>query len=88
MKKHASAGRVYFAVDGQVVLDTRKTTPEGFSGRTEHADNPLELAFWSPMKNYHGMEWNRKGPVSQWYDDFELWSGFPPGHPGLNDSTR
>ena len=33
------------------------------------------------MKNYHGMDWNRQGPVSQWYDEFELWSDFPPGHP-------
>jgi len=86
MKKHPTAGRVYFAVDGRVVLDTRDTTPEGFTGRTEHADNPLPLQFWSPMKNYHSMDWNRKGPVSQWYDDFELWSGFPPGHPALRRS--
>jgi hypothetical protein len=84
MKKHATAGRVYFAVNGQVVLDTRVTRPAGFTGRTEHADNPLPLKFWSPMKNYHSMEWNRQGPVSQWYDDFELWSGFPPGHPALD----
>ncbi len=83
MKKHATAGRVYFAVNGQVVLDTRVSPPPGFTGRTEHADNPLPLKFWSPMKNYHSMAWNREGPVSQWYDDFELRSGFPPGHPAL-----
>ncbi|MFC1795261.1 DUF1961 family protein [Planctomycetota bacterium] len=86
MKKHATEGRVYFAVDGQVVLDTDITTPEGFTGRTQHATNPLPLRFWSPMKNYHSMVWNRAGPVSQWYDDFELWSGFPPGHPALRES--
>jgi hypothetical protein len=36
------------------------------------------------------MAWNREGPVSQWYDDLELWSGFPPGHPALseNDSSK
>jgi len=86
LKKHATAGRVYFAVNGQVVLDTRDTPPAGFTGRTEHADNPLPLKFWSPLKNYHSMDWNRQGPVSQWYDDFELWSGFPPGHPALGES--
>jgi len=90
MKKHAAAGRVYFAVDGQVVLDTNVTRPAGFTGRTEHADNPLPLRFWSPMKNYHHMAWNHAGPVSQWYDDIELWSSFPPGHSALrrNDSAE
>jgi hypothetical protein len=88
MKKHATVGRVYFAVNGQVVLDTQVTRPQGFTGRTEHADHPLPLQFWSPMKNYHGMAWNQMGPVSQWYDDFELWSGFPPGHPALDDSAK
>ncbi len=81
MKKDAVDGRVYFAVNGDVVLDTDQVRPKGFTGRTQHADNPLELRFWSPMKNYHHMDWNKQGPVSQWYDDFELWSGFPPGHP-------
>jgi hypothetical protein len=81
MKKHATNGRVYFAVNGEVVLDTHQTRPKDFTGRTQHADNPLELRFWSPMKNYHSMAWNRRGPVSQWYDDFELWTSFPPGHP-------
>lgn len=81
MKRHPTDGRVYFAVNHQVVLDTDITRPEGFTGGTEHPDNPLPLAFWSPMKNYHSMSWNRRGPVSQWYDDFELWSTFPPDHP-------
>lgn len=81
MKKDAVNGRVYFAVNGDSVLDTDRVRPKGFTGRTEHANNPLELRFWSPMKNYHHMDWNKQGPVSQWYDDFELWSGFPPGHP-------
>ena len=80
MKKDAIDGRVYFAVDGEVVLDTNRVRPKGFTGRTQHADNPLELGFWSPMKNYHHMDWNKQGAVSQWYDDFELWTGFPPRH--------
>ncbi len=88
MKKHAAQGRVYFAVNGEVVLDTKQTQPSGFTGRTQHADNPLELQFWSPLKNYHGMEWNRRGSVSQWYDDFELWTDFPPGHPAARLSRR
>ncbi len=88
MKKHDTKGRVYFAVNKQVVLDTAETRPDGFTGRTQHADNPLELKFWSPMKNYHGMEWNEKGPLCQWYDDFELWTDFPPGHSALGDVGR
>lgn len=77
MKKHATNGRIYFAINNQIILDTDKTKPEGFTGRTQHADHPLDLGFWSPMKNYHSMQWNKKGPISQWYDDFELWSDFP-----------
>jgi hypothetical protein len=83
MKQHALQGRVYFAVNGKVVLDSNRTRPSGFTGRTQHADNPLELRFWSPLKNYHSMDWNRDGPVSQWYDEFELWTDFPPGHPAV-----
>ncbi|MHC4517981.1 MAG: DUF1961 family protein [Planctomycetota bacterium] len=86
MKKHATDGRVYFAVDGRVVLDTNVIRPEGFVGRTEHAGNPLPLRFWSPLKNYHSMAWNHAGPISQWYDEFELWSDFPPGHPAARAS--
>jgi hypothetical protein len=81
MKKDAVRGRVFFAVNEKVVLDTDFTKPAGFTGRTQHNDNPMHLAFWSTMKNYHSMQWNKKGPISQWYDDFELWTGFPPGHP-------
>lgn len=77
MKKHTSDGRVYFSVNGQVILDTDKARPAGFTGRTQHSQEPMNLRFWSPMKNYHGMEWNKQGPVSQWYDDIELWSDFP-----------
>jgi hypothetical protein len=88
MKKHASEGRVYFAVNGEVVLDTDVVKPEGFTGRTQHPDNPLRLAFWSPIKNYHDMRWNRMGGVSQWYDDFELWTSFPEGHPALTVKPR
>lgn len=83
MKKHASDGRVWFAINGQVILDTDQTKPNGFTGRTQHAENPLPLGFWSPLKNYHDMQWNRQGPISQWYDDFEFWDGFPEGHPAL-----
>ena len=88
MKKHATQGRVYFAVNEQVVLDTTQTRPAGFVGRTQHADNPLELKFWSPLKNYHGMVWNQQGPISQWYDDFELWTDFPPGHPATAGAAQ
>lgn len=83
MKKHETDGRVYFAVNGRVVLDTDITKPAGFTGRTQHRDNPLPLGFWSPLKNYHDVKWNKNGPVSQWYDDFELWDGFPNDHPAL-----
>jgi len=83
LKKHPTQGRIYFAINEQVILDTNIVHPAGFSGRTTHPENPLPLHFWSPFKNYHGMEWNKEGPINQWYDDFELWSGFPPGHMAL-----
>jgi hypothetical protein len=33
------------------------------------------------------MAWNHAGPISQWYDEFELWSDFPPGHPALRNDN-
>jgi hypothetical protein len=80
MKQHKTDGRVFFAVNGEVVLDTNNTNPEGFDGRTQHKDNPMPLRFWSIFKIYHNKEWYKKGPTNQWYDDVELWSSFPPGH--------
>ncbi len=71
MRKHASDGRVFFAVDGETVCDYR--------GRTEHKDNPLPLKFWSIFKLYHGTKWLEAGPTHQWIDDVELWSGLPEG---------
>ena len=64
MKKHPTNGRVYFAVNIELVLDTDITKPDGFTGRTQHINQPLHLHFWSPMKNYHGMEWNKKVNIS------------------------
>lgn len=72
MKKHASDGRVWFAVDGETICDYR--------GRTEHKDNPLPLKFWSIFKQYHGTNWILQKQTHQWVDDLELWSAFPPGH--------
>jgi hypothetical protein len=69
MKKHATDGRVWFAVDGETICDYR--------GRTEHKDNPLPLKFWSIFKLYHGTKWLEAGPTHQWIDDVELWSGMP-----------
>jgi len=79
-KKHRSKGRVFLAVDGEAILDTLYHRPKGFSGRTEHRTNPQPLKSWAVMKNYHDMRWNESGAVSQWYDNFELWSSFPPGY--------
>jgi hypothetical protein len=59
----------------------------GLTGEPTFGQGQLLLRFWSPMKNYHSMAWNREGPVSQWYDDLELWSGFPPGHPALEEDS-
>jgi len=81
MRKHATNGRVYFAVDGQVVLDTDVTVPAGFHGQTTHVENPLRMHFWSAMKIYFDPALRYNGPISAWYDDFELWTSFPPGHP-------
>ena len=69
MKKHATDGQVFFAVDGETICDYR--------GRTEHKDNPLPLRFWSIFKLYHGTKWIEKEPTHQWIDNVELWSGFP-----------
>jgi hypothetical protein len=80
MKQHKSDGRVFFAVNGEVVLDTKHIQPDGFEGRTQHKDNPMPLRFWSIFKIYHDTDWYEQGPTNQWYDDVELWSSFPPGH--------
>lgn len=72
LKKHASTGRVYFRVNGQVVLDTDVTRPPGFTGRTQHGANPKPLATWSPLKIYHHEDWWRAGPTTMLYDDFYL----------------
>jgi len=80
LRKDRSRGRVYFAVNGKVVLDTDVTCPDHFTGRTEHATNPLPLKFWSPLKMYHGKDYWQVRPTIQWYDDLELWSSFPPGY--------
>ncbi len=76
-RKDAADGRLVFAINGRIVLDTDQTKPEGFTGRTQHASNPLPLKFWSPMKNYFDHEWSEEGPISQYYDDFELWEQIP-----------
>jgi hypothetical protein len=84
LKKDASAGRVYFAVytpelgSPRVVLDTDVTRPPGFTGRTQHATNPLPLAFWSPLKLYHHQDWWDAGPTTQLYDEFYLSNTIPP----------
>ena len=78
MKKHPTDGRVAFAVNGEIILDTDLTAPEGFTGRTEHKDNPIPLKFWSPMKNYIDTLWYEQGgPISLLYDDLEIWSSVP-----------
>jgi len=69
MRKDHVDGRVYFAVNGEVVVDTIV--------RTEHADNPLPLQFWSIFKLYHGNDWRALGSTNQWYDDLEMLCGEP-----------
>lgn len=80
MKQHKTDGRVFFAVNGHVILDTDQTRPKGFTGRTQHKENPLPLRFWSIFKSYHDTDWHKTGPTHQWYDDVEVWSSFPPGY--------
>jgi len=69
MRKDHVDGRVYFAVNGEVVVDTIV--------RTEHEDNPLPLQFWSIFKLYHGNDWRALGPTNQWYDNLEMLCGEP-----------
>lgn len=69
-KKHKTEGRLFFEVNGQVVFD--------FVGEMEHPDHPENTDFWSPIKNYRSREWHEGAASSKiWYDDLELWSGFP-----------
>ena len=78
MKKHPADGRVAFAVNGEMILDTDLTAPEGFTGRTQHKDNPIPLKFWSPLKNYIDTLWYEQGgPISLLYDDLEIWESIP-----------
>jgi hypothetical protein len=70
LRRHPTDGRVYFAVDGEVVFD--------ITVRTQHADEPRSLLFWSPFKLYHDESWWGAGPTEQWFDDLELWTGLPP----------
>lgn len=71
LKKHPVDGRLYVAVDGEVVFDV--------TARTEHATDPQPLRYWAVFKLYHPEDWLARGPTSQWYDDLEIWTGFPEG---------
>jgi hypothetical protein len=71
-------GRIWFAIDGRTIFDQ--------SGRFEHATNPLGLGFWALFKNYrhqHFYDADLTNGDESWfaYDDVEIWSDFPPGHP-------
>lgn len=67
--RHPTDGKVYVAVNGEVVFD--------LTVRTQHRDQPRPLLFWSPIKLYHDESWWAAGPTEQWYDDIEVWSGLP-----------
>lgn len=69
IRRHPTDGRVYVAVNGEVVFD--------LTVRTQHRDEPQPLLFWSPIKLYHDETWWAEGPTEQWYDDIELWNGLP-----------
>ena len=62
-------GRLWLAVNGEEVFD--------FQGRTEHADRPQDLKFWSIFKLYTGLNSLENGPVYQWIDDVEIRSDAP-----------
>ncbi|MCB1121327.1 MAG: DUF1961 family protein, partial [Verrucomicrobiae bacterium] len=76
--KWGKQGRIWFAVDGETIFDEW--------GKFEHPDNPLGLKFWALFKNYRGFEWydadlSNGDETYHQYDDLELWTDFPPGHP-------
>jgi hypothetical protein len=71
-KRHPTDGRVFLAVDGEVVFDV--------TARTQHRDDPQPLNFWSVFKLYHDPSWWAAGPTEQWYDDLEIWTSFPPDY--------
>ncbi len=64
-------GRLWFAVNGQEVIDYR--------GRTQHKNRPQELYFWSIFKLYSGSGKNvlENTRLYQWIDNVEIWSDFP-----------
>lgn len=71
-------GRIWFAIDGRTLFDQ--------AGRFEHAKTPLGLGFWALFKNYrhqHFYDADLSDGDESWfaYDDVEIWSDFPPGHP-------
>ncbi len=69
-KKHDSKGRLFLKINGKVIFD--------FVGQTQHPTNPQHTDFFSPLKNYRSREWHNGARTSKiWYDDIELWSGFP-----------
>ncbi len=74
-------GRIWFAIDGHTLFDQ--------FGRFEHATNPLGLEFWALFKNYrhpHFYDADLSNGDETWfaYDDVEIWSDFPAGHPRRN----
>ncbi len=79
-KKGRDKGRVWWAVNGEVIAD--------YVGRTEHPDNPMPIKFWSFFKLYQDEKWFEKGPVYQWVDDLEYWSSYPPGHEVLDPEQQ
>lgn len=72
-RKDRTNGRIWWAINNQEIADYR--------GRTEHPDNPMPVKFWSFAKLYQDEKWFEPGPVYQWIDDLEYWTGFPLGHP-------
>ncbi|MBN1672336.1 MAG: hypothetical protein JXR37_14950 [Kiritimatiellae bacterium] len=68
-RRHRTEGRVWIAMDGQVVCD--------YTGRTM-TDQPL--SGFELMKCYPGRRLYKDKPqtVEQWIDDVQIWSDFPP----------
>ena len=76
--KWGKDGRIWYAINGETIFDQ--------FGRFEHPDNPLGLKFWAIFKNYRGLSWyddDLSNGDETWfaYDDVEVWSDFPAGHP-------
>jgi hypothetical protein len=68
-RSSGSGGRVWIAVDGQVVFDR-------YGPNTGEWDRPIDRIMITQLYS------STRYPIYQWVDDLQIWSGFPTAEPG------